>query len=247
MRHAVAITKNIQIASAAMEAVGARAPGMPGLVLMTGLTGFGKSTAMAFLANQNDALHLRAWPTWTPMAMLRSLAEEVGVSPRSNCDANLREIVKALAQNPARALFIDEADYLADKRVLLETLRSLHDVTTTPIVLVGMDQFKKTLIRRDDQLTNRISQWVEFKRADLDDARALAEKCCEVGIGDDLLAKLRDAVGGSMRGLVVGMARIEQFARRKGIKKVGAEEWGERPFVLADLRKRGSGPEEERK
>ena len=144
-------------------------------------------------------------------------------------------IVRQLARED-RPLFVDEADYLADDKKLLDTLRDLHDISTTPLILIGMKNFQRRLIQRE-QLAGRVSQWVEFQPADLKDARTLCDEICEIKVGDELLATLHRAAGGSMRAIVIGLSRIETFARAEGLGGVGLKEWGERPFTFSSAPK----------
>ena len=240
MRNSIAHVKNIQMLATAADALSTRAPGTPGIGLIWGPSGFGKTTATAWLANQQNAVYVRAWPTWTPTSMLGAIMEELGVQQLGRTAPMIRSIVQALSAD-ARPVFIDEADYLADKTILLETLRSLHDVSASPLILIGMRDFQRRVMHRD-QLAGRISQWVEFQPADLADARVLAEEVCEVKVADDLIERLHKAASGSMRAMVVGLARIEQFARKKGLNKVTLTEWADRPFTLGDAPKGSRGP-----
>lgn len=232
MRNVIAPVNNIQLLTAAAEALSTRAPGTPGIGLIWGATGYGKTTATAWLCNKINAVYVRAWPTWRPTSMLSALMEELGMKPLGNIAAMEKAIVQTLALN-SRPVFIDEADYLADRPILLEELRTLHDVSSSPLILIGMKNFQQRMMHRE-QLHGRISQWVEFQPADARDARTLADEVCEVKVTDDLLAKLHKAANGSMRRLVVGLSRIEQFAKKKGLAKVSEADWGERAFVLSD-------------
>ncbi len=235
MRNSIAHVKNIQMLATAADALSTRAPGTPGIGLIWGPSGYGKTIATAWLANQQNAGYVRAWPTWTPTSMLGAIMEDLGLKPLATTAHMIRSIVLALSTE-SRPLFIDEADYLADKPILLETLRSLHDVSSAPLILIGMRDFQRRVMHRD-QLAGRISQWVEFQPADLADARILTDEVCEVKVADDLIERLHKASGGSMRAMVVGLSRIEQFARKKGLSKVAASEWAERPFTLGDAPK----------
>ena len=232
MRNQVAHVKNIQMLATAADALSTRAPGTPGIGLIWGASGYGKSIATGWLYNQINGVFLRAWPLWTPLSMLSALMVELSLKPLGRTAPMLDSIVRALSAEQ-RTVFIDEADYLADKPVLLETLRSLHDVSSAPLILIGMRDFQRRVMGRD-QLAGRISQWVEFQPADVADARLLTDECCEVKVTDDLVENLHKKTGGSMRGMVVGLSRIEQFARRKNLNKVNATEWNDRPFVLGD-------------
>ncbi len=232
MRNRIAHVKNIQMLATAADALATRPAGTPGIGLVWGATGYGKSTATAWLSTQLNAVFVRAWPTWTPVSMLAALMEELGIKPLGRTAPMIRSIVQALSAE-SRPVFIDESDYLADKPILLETLRSLHDVSSSPLILIGMRDFQRRVMHRD-QLAGRISHWVEFQAADLEDARTLTDEVCEIKVADDLVARLHKSSGGSMRGMVVGLSRIEQFARKKNIAKVSAGDWNDRPFVLGD-------------
>jgi DNA transposition AAA+ family ATPase len=142
------------------------------------------------------------------------------------------QVVRALAMDN-RPLFIDEADYLVAKPVLLEVLRGIHDVSSSPLILVGMETFKRDVTNRE-QLAGRISKWVEFQPASKDDARMLADELCEVAVGDDLLMQLHQKSKASIRRIVDGLARVETFARKKNLKKVSLSEWGDRAFSFGE-------------
>src|SRR5260370_5064606 len=120
------------------------------------------------MSKKVKAVHLRAWPRWTPPSMLGGWMQELSLQPMARTAPMINAIVRALSMDN-RPVFIDEADYLADKPVLLETLRSLHDVSSSPLILIGMRNFKQRVMQRD-QLAGRISQWVEFQPVDLEDS-----------------------------------------------------------------------------
>jgi DNA transposition AAA+ family ATPase len=172
---------------------------------------------------------VRANATWTPSAMLGSLMKELDATPRGSCSQMVDFIVEQLGQR-ARPVFVDEADYLVSKR-LLETLRDLHDLSTAPLILIGMADFRRRIIHKE-QLAGRIAQWVEFKGADIEDARTLADAVCEVRVTNDLLESLHATTKGSMRGMIVGLSRIETFARRHGKETLSARDWGKQAFTL---------------
>ncbi len=229
MRHQIAHVKNIKLLYQAGEALRTRAPGVPGIGLLWGPTGFGKTTAAAWYANQCNALYVRAVATWTPSSMLGALMRELDSQPMSRCADMVAFIVERLALEN-RPVFVDEADYLLSKK-LLETLRDLHDLSNAPLILIGMADFRRKVIHRE-QLAGRIAQWVEVRAADIDDARALATACCEVEVADDLLKDLQRETRGSMRGMTVGLDRIEAVARKLGKDRMTAKDWGNREFTL---------------
>jgi hypothetical protein len=132
-----------------------------------------------------------------------------------------------------RPLFLDEFDYIVEDKKMTETLRDIHDLSSVPIVLVGMDQVKKKVQLRE-QFVNRIAQWVEFKTADFEDCSILYDQLCEVKIHSDLLRKLFEASKGVVRLIVIGLDVIERRAKTLGLKEINLEKWGSAGFFLTD-------------
>ncbi len=224
MRTKIVPVKNVTRLNDAGEALRRRPAGMPGMGLVHGETGYGKTTAVTWYANRCNAAYVRATAVWTPAAMLGKIAEELRIRPRGSCAKMMDDIIDALALSN-RPLFVDEADYLIDSKRMTEALRDLHDMTTVPVVLIGMGGIDQRLSHRK-QLTGRLMQDVRFQPLDMADARALADHLCEVEVADDLLARLNQQANGSARLLVVGLARIEERAKRMGCASIGAERWG---------------------
>src|SRR5690606_1482571 len=94
----------------------------------------------------------------------------------------VNHIVSELAMG-GRPLFVDEADYFVHNTKMLETLRDIHDLSQSPVILIGMAGIEKKLVHRL-QFANRIYQAVEFLPADYEDARVLSDTVCEVYVED---------------------------------------------------------------
>lgn len=218
--------KNVARLNDAGEALRRRPAGMPGMGLVHGETGYGKTTAVTWYANRCNAVYVRALACWTPAAMLTAIARDLRIQPRGSCAAMMNDIIEALSLSN-RPLFVDEADYIIDSKRMTESLRDLHDMTTVPVVLIGMGGIDQRLSHRK-QLTGRVMQDVHFQPCDLDDARNVAASLCEVRIADDLLERLHRQTAGSVRLLVVGLSRIEQHARSQGSSSINAAAWGKK-------------------
>jgi DNA transposition AAA+ family ATPase len=231
MRSKFAMVKNAIRLQAAYEQLAGRDPGTPGMGLVHGFTGYGKTTAVAWLVNQTHGIYVRSFATWTPSAMLGSLMVELGAEPLPSCARMAGHIVNELCRT-GRPVFVDEADYLLANTKMIESLRDIHDASNVPVILIGMEGIERRLIHRQ-QLARRISHWVAFQPCDAEDARTLADTVCEVAIEDDLLLPLHGAAKGSIGLMVVGLARIEAVARGNRLKTMGAEQWGDRQFFLS--------------
>lgn len=232
MKSRIVLTKNVAALNDAGEALRLRAPGMPGMGLVHGETGYGKTTAITWMANRANAVYVRALAAWTPAAMFKSILRELGRDCRGSCADMIESIVEALAMS-GRPLYIDEADYLVDSKRMTESLRDIHDMATSPVILVGMGGIDARLSHRK-QLTGRVMQDVRFEPLDLEDASLIAGELCEIDLAPDLLEHLHREACGSTRLVCVGLARIEQSARSRGLSKIALSDWGKRPLFTGD-------------
>lgn len=223
MRSKIVPISNVARLAEAGDALLHRASGMPGMGLVFGPSGFGKTTAIAWLATRQHGVFVRALAATNPSSLLESICRELGIARRASNAATVESIVEKLAET-GRPLFVDEADYLVENHRLIETLRDIHDLASVPVILIGMAGIQRKITKRP-QLAGRIAQWVEFQPATLEDAKALARELAEVSIQDELVEQLFNTSGGSIRLCVVGLSRIEQLARAKGIQTIGVEHW----------------------
>ncbi len=223
MRAKIVPISNVSRLSEAGKALVTRAPGCPGMGLVYGFSGLGKSTAIAWLATRQNGVYVRALSATTPSSLLESICTELGISKRHSNVATVQDIVQALAVSN-RPLFVDEADYLLKREVLVETLRDIHDLASVPVVLIGMAGIERK-ISIYPQLQNRIAQWVEFQPATFEDTKLLAKELAEVEVKDDLVKYLHAESAGVVRSVVVGLTRIEQVARANNLHKIGMADW----------------------
>jgi predicted AAA+ superfamily ATPase len=218
MRQKTVITENLRVLATAEEIVAGRNPGLPGIIVVHGPSGHGKTTSVAWLAIQKSAVFVTALPVWSAHGMLCAIAKELGKPPMRSATATFEMIAHELTVNP-RAIFLDESDAIADKKDLTETLRVLHDLTAVPLVIVGMNEFKNKLARRP-QLARRVLREVEFRLLPFADLRLMATELSEVEIADDVVELLQRKSRGSAGLFCVELARAEEFARRRGMDRL---------------------------
>ena len=219
MKSKIVPVQNIARLTTAAHALTHRAHGVPGMALVEGEPGLGKSTAITWLCLQNHGVHVRAMATWTPAAMLAALLHELSRAPRGGCTQMMMDLIQALGET-RRPLFIDEADYIVDSKKMTESLRDLHDMTDSPVVLIGMGGIGKRLAHRE-QLHSRLMQKVVFQPCDLHDTQLLADELCEIKVLPDLAQHIHQLTGGSARRIVVTLATIEQNAKARGLTQFG--------------------------
>lgn len=231
MKTEIAPVKNIKRLKTLGLTLKEQPDSLPGIAVCYGESGIGKSTGLTWLCTTElDACYVRALAVWTPKSLLHTIATELDVAPASSNDETLRRIVNALAQS-GRPLVIDEADYVVDNTKLLNTLRDLHDLSTMPLILVGMADFVKKLRARRDQkqFAQRVAEELEFKPLDRDDMRVLADTLLEgVELEDDIVSLLHEYSAGITREASIGLSKIERLAKRTSIKKFGVKHLGDR-------------------
>lgn len=233
MRMVTAKTKNVLAALEAYQIIEqAAAENAPAMGMFSGPAGFGKTTAGAYLFVAADGVLLRCLRSDTISTFLERLAMELGLEKRQRKADMINFIVKELAMTN-KPLFIDEADYLADKTEVLETIRDIYDLSGVPIILIGYEHLPKK-VKRLEQLHSRISQHVAFQKADMQDVQIMAKQLVEeVTIADDLLSELLVQAQGNLRRITTGLATIEKLARSNGLKIINQNKWADRPFFPA--------------
>lgn len=232
MRTKIAEVKNIRRLQDMAHELAGRSAQVPGLGMLYGATGRGKTTAAAWLSTDPalNLVYVRASTTWTPSSLLQAVLRETGTESEGSASRLLRLTEDALAASGKSLIIVDEADYLAQgagAQRMAETLRDLHDRSGVAVLLISMSK-----LRLSDQAMGHVSQWLQFSPPDHEDTRQIAKELCEVDVAEDLLAKLTTAARGSIRLLVVGLTRIESFGIQAGLECVDAATWGTRRFTF---------------
>lgn len=244
MKDKIVLVKNLHKLAKLGESLKVRGQRAPGIGVVFGDTGVGKTTGLTWYGVRKErAVYVRALQLWTPSVMLHAIASELDVEPSRNLADTVNLIVGELART-GPMIIVDEADYVVDQKRLINTLRDLHDLSTMPVILVGMGDFVRKINTRSDQrqFTGRVAFEVEFTPLDFDDTRLLATELLEdrIEADEDLLKKLHDVCEGSTRLVYVGLQRIEDYAKSKGVRKVTLKEWGERPLNLMGVGQRAN-------
>ncbi|MBE9011670.1 ATP-binding protein [Pseudanabaenaceae cyanobacterium LEGE 13415] len=230
MRYTVVATKNIISLSSGFQSSQQREQGIPKMGLIYAPTGFGKTTAAAWLVNRENGIYVRAVSVWSPMTMLMAIASELSLAT-SRYPAKLLQMIVDQMKLNQRPLFIDEADYLFHNPRMIDAARDIHDLSELPVWLIGSQKLEKQIAQRKI-VAGRISEWVKFLPCDLADTHLLAKELCLIEIQADLLEQLHKAAQGSIRLITVGLSRIEATARLQQWDTIKAQQWGNQPFFF---------------
>ena len=229
-----AMLANVTALLECVDRLKGRASHLPGLAVLYGPSGYGKSVAATVAMSMHDAAYVEAKPSWTKRALLEAIAVELGVVPAKLIYKTAEACGEELAASQ-RVLLIDEADILV-ARGLIETVRELHMLSEAPIVLIGEEALPGSL-KATERVHNRVLEWVPAAAATLQDARALADMYVHgTHVADDLLALFVERTKGRIRRIVVNLDRIHDAAAKAPPAEGVATRawWGERDIYTGE-------------
>ena len=217
---------NVGLLAAAVESAANRPPELPGLVVMYGPSGYGKSLAAAYAANLHRAYYVECRESWTKNAFVVAVLREMGIIPMKTLSEMVDQIAEQLSRS-GRPLIVDDVQYVIDKAAA-NVLTDIYNASQGTLILIGEERVPASMARLE-RLHNRVLEWVPAQAASLDDVRALADKSYpDIEIEDDLLEAVNDRVKGCLRRVAVNLYQIHSEATANGWTMVGLREWGER-------------------
>lgn len=224
--------KNISVLLQTVEKLRDRALHLPGLGTYSGPSGFGKSTAAAFVSARLGAYHVEMKSHWAKKPFLEATLRTMGIPAAKTISAMADQVSEELAASQ-RPFIIDEFDYAVQKEGMIDLVRDIYEQSNAPIVLIGEENLPQKL-KKWERFDGRIMEWAQALPADIDDAHALNRHYApNVQIQDDLLNVLVNQAQGSVRRIVTNIDRIASFARMDGKKTIGLSEWGNQPLYTA--------------
>ncbi|MCT8125300.1 ATP-binding protein [Alishewanella sp. BS5-314] len=241
MKHTIVEVKNVVRTQVMFENLQTRSMITPGIGLIHGPSGYGKTTTVTHMFNEltltgHQPLYVRCYATDSPSSFLARVMGELGAEPMYPLRKMVDYIVRSMNEN-SLALFVDEADHIVGQAKTMETIRDLYDSTEQPVVLIGMEEIARRISHRK-QLFNRISEWVEFQAADLEDVHMFAQTLLDkrVQVGEDMLEYIRTKSSGEVRRILIALEKIERAAIASDEHFIDLDAWGDRPLFLSHRR-----------
>lgn len=218
--------RNITLMMALLERAMRRPAHLPGLVVFSGPSGFGKSFAAGYAASSHKAYYVEARSGWTKKAMLLAILRQMGISPAATISEMVDQVSEQLAAS-RRPLIVDEMDHVVDRR-LVELVRDIYEQSQAAILLIGEELLPQKL-KRWERMHGRVLDWTQAAPCDLQDAKALSRLYCpKVEVAEDLLARIVAACHGSTRRVAVNLDKVAEVARGAGLKAIDLAAWGAR-------------------
>ncbi len=229
--------KNVGLTAKLLQGAIERPGHLPGIVVLYGPSGYGKSFAAAYAANKFDAYYVECKSVWTVKTLLINIIREMGIAPEQTIAGMVDQVSEQLALSE-RPLIIDEVDHIVKKRAI-EVIRDVYEGSGAPILLIGEEKLSIKL-RQWERFHNRVLDWLPAQPADKADAKALAKMYSpDIGIATDLLSKIVDVTRGVTRRICVNIHNIRGLAKTKGWETVSLREWGRRELYTGEPPRRG--------
>lgn len=223
---------NVGLLASAIERAQARPQGLPGLVVMYGASGLGKTVGAAFAANIYRGYYVECRDTWTKKAFLSAILREMGIPPGRTMAEMAEQVADQLSRS-ARPLIVDDVQYLLDKAAA-NVLTDIYNASHGTIVLIGEERVPASMAKKE-RLHNRVLEWVPAQPATLEDMRLLATQSYpKLQIHDDLLEDLRRAVRGCLRRIVVNLYHVYSEASAMCLDSIDLALWGKRGWFTGD-------------
>ena len=217
MRKKFVKTNNVKKFITMMNNLQNRAEGVPGMGLVYGEPGLGKTYAITWWAMQNNAVFIRCTNNMSSRWLLEELVEELGEIPYSKLSDIFNQAVTQLVKAP-RIIIVDEIDYLTMESRAVETLRDIHDKTDVPILLIGMGSANRRLMRHK-HLYDRISEIQKFELFTKAEISNIIDELCEVNMTDCAKNFIYSRTK-RFRQIVKLINKAEQVAKSNGLSSI---------------------------
>ncbi len=216
MRNVFLETANVRRFREAMVALEDIEAGQPGLAVVWGVAGRGKTVCAREYAVRTGAVYVRVMQDWTPRAMLGSVCRMLRGQEAGTVERCRRLVCEALDADP-RPILVDEADRLKVEQI--EHFRDIHDMTGVPVVLIG-EQHLFAQIESRRRLWSRVTRTVEFGPIGAEDIMLFAFRAADLKMEPEAARKVEKMSGGDFRRVWQAVWELERIARANKVKTV---------------------------
>ncbi|MCB1908124.1 MAG: AAA family ATPase [Rhodocyclaceae bacterium] len=230
--------QNLELVRTAAERLHGRVAGLPGMAVMYGPAGYGKTTAALAIANENRSYFVQLRSAWTRKVILEKILIEMGIGASGTLGALLDRVCEQLGAS-GRMLILDEADYAVRADSIVELIRDIYEGSQSTLLLIGEEMLPQKL-KRWERFHSRVLSWIPAQPVSTLDAAELSPIYCpDVRIASDLLEHLVARSGGSVRRVSVNLAAIAEVAAVEGWDTATLATWGDRPIYTGEAPRRG--------
>ncbi|MCP4392788.1 MAG: ATP-binding protein [Alphaproteobacteria bacterium] len=157
VKNTVAQLTNVSVILNGFMRASGREEYLPGLVVVHGPSGYGKTVAATYAANKMKAYYVSVKSMWTRKALLTAILKEMGIVPAKTMYEMVDQIAEQLILS-RRMLIVDEFDHVVDRN-MVEIIRDIYQSSQASIIMIGEEKLPKKL-ERYERFHNRILDWI---------------------------------------------------------------------------------------
>ena len=225
----VASIATLDLVATVLEKLNDRHGDLPGLGVLHGPAGWGKSFCANTIANQTRGYFVQMRSAWRGKTLLEKVLIEMGIKPKGTIPQLLDAVCEQLALS-GRPLLIDEFDHCAKSDALIELVRDIYEGSRAAILLIGEEGLPRTL-ERWERFHSRVLAWAPAQPVSVADAEKLSDIYCPgIEVGGDLVAHLVKIAKGSVRRVCVNFTLINDHCLTQGEDGMDLAGWGDKAF-----------------
>lgn len=230
----VASIATLDMVAATLERLSNRRFGVPGIGVLYGPSGWGKTFSTNTLANESRAYYVQMSSTWKASDFLCKILKEMDVAYLTKKKSGewtstipsitkLLDMVAAQLSASRRTLIIDEFDHAAKSDKLVELTRDIYENSQGSMLLVGEELLPRKL-EAWERFHSRVSSWAPAQKVSLEDGAKLAPIYCPgITVSEDALEKLTAFSTGSVRNVVKSLNAIYEHCQLYALDEVNAQ------------------------
>lgn len=236
MKDQIVLTENMVGFANLVENLIKKPGRMDRIGLIHGKWGLGKTTALEWYFTNNLCFYVRSMAVWSrsESMMIEDILNCYRVKPKRWLKQNIRELVRVAKKHRA-PLFIDEANRVARKSVLIETIRDVHDLARIPIVLIGQEDIVSLLKRHDLMpVFSRITEVFEFKELSVQDIQHISRELCELKCTEKVAAYIQAVCLGDFRLVNAFLIKAEELCALNKVSEITPKIAKEAAYAMPD-------------
>lgn len=228
----VAPLRNVLLLNALINRVQNRDFDLPGLACFFGPSGYGKTKAATWNAQETRAYWVEVKSTWSRKKFAEMILRAMGIAPGRTIGDMVEQIGDQLSRS-GRPLLIDEADLIA-RDGMIGIVRDIYESSQGTVILIGEENLPQTL-RRWERVHNRMLDWVAAQPADLREVGLLARiKCPELQIAPEVQQLVLERSHARARRIVVNLRQIAEYALATGKTTITSADAGKITFFSGE-------------